>query len=72
VLIALLAVLGVDLSVIVAVMVVVLPQPRSPPKDVAEPPGRRCAPSPGTSPRAAARAWPMPCWTFPKCRKAHT
>ena len=26
----------------------------------------------GTLPPAAARAWSMPCWTFPKYGKAHT
>ena len=30
-----------------------------------------CVPSPGTSLRAAGRASSMPCWTFPRCRKAH-
>ena len=48
------------------------PRPRWPPQqDLEVPPGCLCAPSQGTSLRDAARAWSMPCWIFPRCRKAH-
>ena len=54
-----------------ATMAAPSPPPRwSSPENLAEPPGCRCAPRPGISPRAAARAWSTRCWIFPRCGKA--
>ena len=48
------------------------PRPRWSPESLEAPPGCLCAPSRGTSLQGAARAWSMPCWIFPRYRKAHT